>query len=86
MDRNEPLSTVLAAMPDWQKVYSDEVSVIFVRRDALLATTPTGSWNRCGEHEVTDAGNVSIVVPCFNEEEAFAARTDDLSGCSSSCR
>jgi hypothetical protein len=39
MEREEPLSTALAAMPDWQTVYSDPVSVIFVKRDALLATT-----------------------------------------------
>ena len=40
MQRDEPLSTALAAMPDWQTVYSDPVSVIFVKRDALQATTP----------------------------------------------
>jgi hypothetical protein len=40
MEREEPLSTALAAMPDWQTVYSDPVSVIFVKRDALQATTP----------------------------------------------
>ena len=39
MERDEPLSTVLAAMPDWQTVYSDPVSVIFVKRDALQAST-----------------------------------------------
>jgi hypothetical protein len=35
MEPSEPLSTVLAAMPDWQTVYSDPVSVILVRRDAF---------------------------------------------------
>ena len=39
MQRVEPLSTALAAMPDWQTVYSDPVSVIFVKRDALRAST-----------------------------------------------
>lgn len=29
---DEPLATVLAALPDWQKTYSDGTSVIFVRR------------------------------------------------------
>jgi hypothetical protein len=41
MEREEPLSTALAAMPDWQAVYSDPVSVIFVKRDALQTTTPS---------------------------------------------
>ena len=40
MEREEPISTALAAMPDWQIVYSDPVSVIFVKRNALQATTP----------------------------------------------
>ena len=39
MQRVEPLSAALAAMPDWQTVYSDPVSVIFVKRDALRAST-----------------------------------------------
>ena len=33
LQRDEPLSTVLASMPDWQKVYSDTVSALYVRRD-----------------------------------------------------
>ena len=43
MERDEPLSMVLAAMPDWQTVYSDPVSVIFVRRDALRPITQAGT-------------------------------------------
>lgn len=35
MLRDAPLAAVLAALPDWKKVYSDENSVLFVRRDAL---------------------------------------------------
>ena len=31
--RDEALGTLLAASPQWQKVYSDSVSVLFVRRD-----------------------------------------------------
>jgi hypothetical protein len=30
--RDEPLVTVLAALPDWQQVYSDDLSLVFVRR------------------------------------------------------
>ncbi len=33
LDRKEALATVLAARPDWQQVYSDDVSVLFVRRN-----------------------------------------------------
>jgi hypothetical protein len=43
MQRDEPLSTVLGVMPDWQTVYSDPVSVIFVRRDAFQAPTQAGT-------------------------------------------
>jgi hypothetical protein len=32
LQRDEPLSTVLASMPDWQKVYSDNVSALYVKR------------------------------------------------------
>jgi hypothetical protein len=37
LQRDEPLSTVLAAMPDWQKVYSDSTSALFVRRKVVSA-------------------------------------------------
>jgi hypothetical protein len=43
MQRDEPLSTALAAMPDWQTVYSDPVSVIFVKRDAAQAAPQAGT-------------------------------------------
>jgi hypothetical protein len=39
LDRNAPLTTVLSALPDWQKVYSDGTSAVFVRRDALPSGT-----------------------------------------------
>lgn len=32
-----PLATVLAALPDWQKVYSDHTSVLYVRRGPVPA-------------------------------------------------
>jgi hypothetical protein len=35
--RNEPLETMLGALPDWQQVYSDELSVLFVRRETVEA-------------------------------------------------
>lgn len=44
MERDAPLATVLAALPEWQKVYSDGTSVLFVRRDSLSpsASSATG--------------------------------------------
>ncbi|MGC1965958.1 MAG: hypothetical protein WA673_05825 [Candidatus Acidiferrales bacterium] len=41
MQRDEPFSTVLASMPDWQKVYSDDVSALYVKRDADLTKVVT---------------------------------------------
>ncbi len=35
--RDEPLVTVLAALPDWQQVYSDDLSLVFVRRESVGA-------------------------------------------------
>jgi hypothetical protein len=35
LDREESFATVLNALPDWQKVYSDDRSVLFVRRNAV---------------------------------------------------
>jgi hypothetical protein len=32
IERGEPLATLLAALPDWQEVYHDDLSAIFVRR------------------------------------------------------
>ena len=32
--RDEPLATVLAAMPDWKQEYEDQTSILFVRRSA----------------------------------------------------
>jgi hypothetical protein len=40
LDRNEPLATVLAAQPDWQRLYADGVSVLYVRRSAPGKTVP----------------------------------------------
>jgi hypothetical protein len=41
VQRDEPFSTVLASIPEWQKVYSDEVSALYVRRDADLTKVVT---------------------------------------------
>lgn len=36
--RDAPLATVLTALPDWHKVYSDDTSALFVRRKVLPAS------------------------------------------------
>ncbi len=41
LDRGEPLVTVMNALPDWQKVYSDNRSAIFVRKDSAAPLTAT---------------------------------------------
>jgi hypothetical protein len=39
LDRDESIVTVLSALPEWQKVYSDDRSVLFVRRDSASIGT-----------------------------------------------
>ncbi len=34
LERDEPLATMLAVLPEWQKVYGDNLSVLFVRRNS----------------------------------------------------
>jgi hypothetical protein len=38
IDRGEPLATVLAASPEWQRAYGDKTSLLFVRRSAAAAS------------------------------------------------
>ncbi len=37
VNHDEPLATLLAALPNWQKVYEDETSILFVQRSASPA-------------------------------------------------
>lgn len=42
MESNAPLATVLSVLPQWRKVYSDNISVLFVRADSSTPpSTPT---------------------------------------------
>ena len=41
LQREEPLATVLAALPEWQRVYRDDRSVLFVRANSV-ASNPRG--------------------------------------------
>jgi hypothetical protein len=36
MNQDAPLVTLLAALPNWQKVYEDSTSILFVRRSGSL--------------------------------------------------
>jgi hypothetical protein len=49
--RDEPLVTVLAALPDWQRVYSDDLSVIFVRRESVSALNAGLRSTKTGREE-----------------------------------
>jgi len=40
VERDEPFATLLASSPDWNKVYSDQVSALYVKRGASNAATP----------------------------------------------
>jgi hypothetical protein len=42
LERGEALATVLDNHPGWHQVYSDDVSVLFVRRDASSRAESTG--------------------------------------------
>jgi hypothetical protein len=43
LERDEPFSTVLASMPDWQRVYSDNVSALYVKRDGNVVPKQTAA-------------------------------------------
>ncbi|HEY6444550.1 MAG TPA: hypothetical protein VIY66_14535 [Candidatus Acidoferrales bacterium] len=43
LDRNAPLATVLAALPDWQRVYADDTAVVFVRRQMPATKVAAGA-------------------------------------------
>jgi hypothetical protein len=51
LERDQPLATVLSARADWQKVYSDRTSVIFVRENAPELTAARWAWNAPMEKE-----------------------------------
>lgn len=41
LNRDDALANVLAVLPDWRKAYSDDASVVFIRRDSMGAkSTP----------------------------------------------
>lgn len=55
LQREAPLATVLAALPDWETVYADELSILFVRR-----RTHSNSQNRERASRVSDSMTASV--------------------------
>jgi uroporphyrinogen-III synthase len=43
VDRDDSISTLLEALPNWQKAYSDNVSVLYVRKDAGKPAASSGA-------------------------------------------
>ena len=76
LQRDEPFSTVLASLPDWQKVYSDNVSALYVKRDRQRRAQTAGlgivACADVGTSEVAMPELISIVVPCLNEAGSTA--------------
>ena len=51
LESDEPLATVLATQTEWQKVYWDNLSVLFVRRGATAELETAGGSARAGQKE-----------------------------------
>jgi hypothetical protein len=51
LERKEPLATVLSAHPDWRQEYSDDVSVLFVKRNATSPADTIRASVAVGEKE-----------------------------------
>ena len=49
LDRGEPLATVLAEHPDWKRIYSDDTSVILVRKDSFDTNRAAARANAAAE-------------------------------------
>jgi hypothetical protein len=48
--RNEPLITLLSALPEWRQTYSDDLSVLFVRTESVQSLkAKAGSLEAAGE-------------------------------------
>ena len=51
LDRSEPLATVLSNHADWRQEYSDDVSVLFVKRNAAMSASAMGGSAALGRKE-----------------------------------
>jgi len=51
LDRSEPLATVLSNHPDWRTVYSDDLSVLLVRRSGIMSAQAMQRSATAGQKE-----------------------------------
>jgi hypothetical protein len=51
LERDEPLATMLAALPEWQRVYADNLSVLFVKRNATTSANAMRGSATLGQKE-----------------------------------
>jgi len=51
LERDEPLATMLDALPEWQRVYSDNLSVLFVKRNATISANAMRGSATLGQKE-----------------------------------
>lgn len=67
LERNEPLATLLAASADWQKVYADDLSVLFVRisgSDSESKAGDRGHYHEGSESAYIEGWGQSAGGPC----------------------
>ncbi len=60
ISRKAPLATLLAALPDWEQVYADDVSVLFVRKQTPQAGSAVGSDEHRHTRPATASGGASL--------------------------
>jgi len=60
IQRKAPLATLLAALPDWEQVYADDVSVLFVRKQTPQAGSAAGSDEHRHTRPATASGGASL--------------------------
>ncbi|HXM91906.1 MAG TPA: hypothetical protein VN974_10160, partial [Candidatus Dormibacteraeota bacterium] len=47
-DRDKPLAVLLASLPEWKKVYEDDISVVFVRQNSADGATAVANVSQAG--------------------------------------
>jgi hypothetical protein len=47
-DRDKPLAVLLASLPEWKKVYEDDISVVFVRQNSADGATAVATVSQTG--------------------------------------
>ncbi len=62
IERKAPLGTLLAVLPDWEQVYADDVSVLFVHKKKPQAGGATGSDAPRDARPVAPSSGASVVA------------------------